>query len=290
MWTYYSNARVTKKKRKEYNEVVVFPPIPKASSVSSNNQDRICYSSCSSSQKLQDLFFSPQITAPQKTAYKLVDTKGTTGKNAEWHWHLPYKKISRKAESRIKEHLKNNLYNRHGKRPELSKAEDNEDNEVSEKGEELQSLNKDQTFSLQSQDLAVYLQRGSHVSFQDVPHSVPWSVSSLIPESQQEEEQEHDKTDPLLTSRCEMTEGVQEADHNSSSMESYTAVKGPEDTGKLKKSESADICDLRSSAASMEMEKIHEILTKNVKVSHVVKKKRLMIYLSGGYKGSLVII
>ncbi|XP_039606977.1 uncharacterized protein LOC120527534 isoform X2 [Polypterus senegalus] len=284
MWTYYSNARVTKKKRKEYNEVVVFPPIPKASSVSSNNQDRICYSSCSSSQKLQDLFFSPQISAPQKTAYKLVDTKGTTGKNAEWHWHLPYKKISRKAESRIKEHLKNNLYNRHGKRPELSKAEDNE---VSENGDELQSLNKDQTFSLQSQDLAVYLKRGSHVSFQDAPHSVQWSVSSLIPESQQEEEQEHDKTDLLLISRFEMTGGVQEADHNSSSVESYTAVKGPDDTGKLKKSESADRCDLRSSAASMEMEKIHEILTKNIKVSHAVKKKRLMIYLSGGYKDTI---
>ncbi|KAG2466202.1 NWD1 protein, partial [Polypterus senegalus] len=96
------------------------------------------------------------------------------------------------------------------------------------------------SFQYRSQDLAVYLKRGSHVSFQDAPHSVQWSVSSLIPESQQEEEQEHDKTDLLLISRFEMTGGVQEADHNSSSVESYTAVKGPDDTGKLKKSESAD--------------------------------------------------
>ncbi|KAM6439922.1 RWD domain-containing protein 4 isoform 1-T1 [Liasis olivaceus] len=112
--TYRKGNLLQKSLHSDDKEIVALPPIHKqpmenVTNPSSNLNIQKCTTDI-----LQEMFFSPQISNSQKYLYKDMCSKWT-GKE-KCHWHIPYINITEETDMKVKKHLKHQMYFRFAKR------------------------------------------------------------------------------------------------------------------------------------------------------------------------------
>ncbi|KAG9347016.1 hypothetical protein JZ751_005943 [Albula glossodonta] len=244
MWTSYTNDSASKKKKKENNGEVTLPPIHKGHS---NQPQDVNHKSQPSFQRLQELFFAPCLTGTKQHAHHLRDLK-MKNKGADSHWHVPHTKVSKKAHSQIKEHLRLRL--------QQLRMRSNEQNELSE------ARGRDKETSLE--DL-LDVDAGKQAILLGCSPGILKSLSVLGSGASERDHSARKKT------AC--------AQVNSRLVSLSDFSKGPPASHRNRASACAEggthACTTK------------DIIRGNVSLPCCVRKKRFMIYISGGYKDTV---
>ncbi|XP_078535057.1 uncharacterized protein LOC144821717 [Lissotriton helveticus] len=150
MWTVYRNGIIPHRnvRKDEYKESIAFPPISKKGNASSSSS--LIHRSLvlqTPPRKVQEMFFSLQISNSHKSLSKLSDFKESGVEDR--HWNIPFRKLSGETDTYIKSHLKNRMHHRHStRRSQCGKV----DSSVG--GENLYILQSTEGFLLKSRQRA----------------------------------------------------------------------------------------------------------------------------------------
>ncbi|XP_069055414.1 uncharacterized protein [Pleurodeles waltl] len=132
----------------EYKESIAFPTISRRGNASSSSS--MIHRSLvlqSPPKKVQEMFFSLQISNSHKSLAKLTDLKESGVEDR--HWNIPFRKLSGETDTYIKSHLKNRMHHRHARRRSQCGKE-----ESSVGGENLYILQSTEGFLLKSRQTA----------------------------------------------------------------------------------------------------------------------------------------
>ncbi|XP_069796593.1 uncharacterized protein [Narcine bancroftii] len=284
------------------------------------------------SDSLQDLFFTPRILDSHRISYRIVDLKGS--KAAEWHWKVPYRKLSNDTDSKIKTHLKHHLHQQHLKEISQHKIRDSASNEDegSHSGSKQSSVELEQSsyisISGPGSCLSSWLQDSptddceTILSSSLVDELICGGETKMIPQLTQKdnykaysqaedfalvsssdlEKDQDSKSQQTGTSRADfssysetrqsMHSWVNEGRSISACANQHPVIQPRKHLGQ-KKMFSLDQMGASNNRQDSEAEgnsppadhnPVNEIMKGNINFTYSPKKKKIMIYICGGYK------